>query len=173
MTCRCGSQFCYYCARPWSQSHYCIRIAAGGDLVTDKLYNKLSCIRSKELEYEYTLIGYLSKIPTFLLCFFFMIIYASWCLVLLVGLIAGSLAISILIGYSVSMGKVYSKSKVVFVLGIILLPLAFVIGFFWFTFNTMRDGIKSYLTFALSGTLFPFCLWFCLILSYFNKFLLF
>lgn len=99
MTCKCGSQFCYYCASPWSLSHRCIRIFAGGELVTEKFYDKLSCIRSKELEYEYTFVGYLSKIPTFLLCFCFMVLYVSWSLVVLVGHILGALLFSIIVSY--------------------------------------------------------------------------
>lgn len=159
MTCKCGSQFCYYCAGKWEVPHRCLRYMAGGDLITDKLNEKLKCLRHEDYEYEYTFVGFLVKVPYYLVCLLLMALYIGWCLTVLAALIVGVLVCSFFSGYIALMYKLCrdgnSIGKVAFVILLILMPLGFVIGWIAVFVFCLANAMPRYFELALSARLFP------------------
>ena len=164
MTCKCGSQFCYYCEGKWQVPHRCIRFLAGGDLITDRLNNGLRCMRVESYEYEYTFLGFLLKIPYYLLCLLILSLYICWALTVLAVLIAVGIICSLFAGYIALQYKMCKESnalgKIVFVILLVLLPLGVVIGWIAVFCVCVYNVFPKYLEVALSGKLFP-CFFLC------------
>ena len=160
MRCKCGTQFCYYCGGPWVLPHYCLRYLAGGELFTDTLNLKLKCLRMQKFEYDYSFIGYITRIPYYLVCFVILALYSAWCITVLAAMTAIIIAISAAVGYFVMMCYACKELSntckcVVILLAIILLPLAFVVGICFTIGLIMYKAFPKYLELALSAKLFP------------------
>lgn len=159
MTCKCGTQFCYYCAGKWEVPHRCIRYLAGGQLITDKLNSGLKCLRPEEFQYEYTIRGFIVKIPYYLVCLIILSIYLAWCLAVFALILAGILVCSFFAGYVALMFKLCrdgnTVGKIAFFFLLILLPLGFVIGWIGVFGYCLAGAFPKYLELALSARLFP------------------
>lgn len=164
MTCKCGSQFCYYCGKKWDSPHRCLRYLAGGPLITDKLYTGLKCLRHEDFEYEYTVQGFLMKIPYYLVFILILTVYISWCLLVLVLMITLVLIGSCIPGYFAIQYKLCQGGtrigRVIFVLFIILIPIGFIVGWFGIFGAIVISLFPKYLELALSARLFP-CAFLC------------
>lgn len=164
MTCKCGSQFCYYCGSKWDSPHRCLRYLAGGPLITDKLYTGLKCLRPEDFEYEYTALGFLMRIPYYLVFILILAVYVSWCLLVLFLMIGLVFVGSCIPGYFAIQYKLCKEGKpigkVVFVLFLILLPLGFIVGWFAVFGAVLVSLFPKYIELALSSRLFP-CVFLC------------
>lgn len=159
MTCKCGTQFCYYCAGKWEVPHRCIRYLAGGDLITDKLNTSLKCLRPEEYEYEYTVLGCLVKIPYYLVCLLILTLYFAWCLAVFGLMVVAILVCSFFAGYIALMYKLCrdgnSCGKFAFCFLLILMPVGFVVGWVGVFAYCVASAIPKFLELALSARLFP------------------
>lgn len=174
MTCKCGSQFCYYCGARWAVPHRCLRHLAGGELVTDKLSNSLKCLRVEDLEYSYTILGFISKIPYYLVSFLILTLYFAWCLTVLCVMIAVIFVGAFFAGYIALQYKLCRDGntcgKVAGVLLLIFLPIGFIVGWFGAFGVGIGSGFPKYLELALSARLFPCCFRWKICLYDFNYF---
>lgn len=159
MTCKCGAQFCYYCGKKWVSPHRCVRFLAGGELVTDKIATLLSCLKPEKYEYEENFVGFLIKMPFYIVGMLILILYLGWCLAVLAGMIGLILAGSSIGGYfALQFHLIRSNKKigcVFFVLFIFLFPIGFIVGWFGAFAVVLAKAFPKYLELALSARLFP------------------
>lgn len=133
MTCKCGAQFCYNCGGKWGSSHYCIRNRVNdGVLITDKLNDKLKCLRVEEYEYQHDRIGFLTRIPYYIACFFILLMWGLVCLAYGAVYLSLCLVAGVLSGHIYALCSLYKSfnkcAKFLFGLGLILFPLLFPIS---------------------------------------------
>lgn len=121
-------------------------------------------MRLEDYEYEYTLLGFIVKIPYFLISMIIMAVYVSWSLAILAILITVILVCSLFSGYIALQYKLCKEGNTIgliaFFVLLVLLPLGIVIGWIAIFCVCLANSFPKYLELALSGRLFP-CLYFC------------
>lgn len=149
MTCKCGFQFCYYCAGKWDVPHRCLRYLAGGQLVTDKLYDGLKCLRHEDYEYEYTFVGFITKVPFYIVVLLLLILYFAWCVAAFALFVAGILIGSFFSGYVAFLYKLCRDGniggKICAIVFIILLPFGFIVGWVVVCVYCIGNGIPKFI----------------------------
>lgn len=89
-------------------------------------------MRPEDFEYEYTILGFLLKLPYYFLCSLILSLYTIWSLFILVLMTIGIFVGMLFSGYLAMLCKLYkdgnTAGKILFVVSIFLLPIAFVAG---------------------------------------------
>lgn len=106
-------------------------------------------MRPDDFEYDYSFIGFLLKLPYYLLVFLILVVYSAWALVMFLLMTAGILVGTFFGGFIAMLCKLYkdgnTRGKVLFGLILILLPLGFVAGWIMSFCYMMYQTFPKYL----------------------------
>lgn len=108
------------------------------------------------------MLGFISKIPYYIVSLLILTLYFAWCLTVLCAMIVVIFVGSFFAGYIALQYKLCRDGntcgKVAGVLLVIFLPIGFIVGWFGAFGVGMANAFPKYLELTLSAKLFPFCM---------------